>query len=99
MPSSTPTAHSDWLLPVGIGVGAFVLLLLIFAAILLLRRRSRTQASETVGTAMTSTAMSLPTPSTGQYERVSSLLPESHYHFQTPPAARHEYDAVDSPLK
>jgi hypothetical protein len=83
---------------VGVGVGAFVLLLLIFAAILLLlRRRSGRQASE-AAPVPAGTTMMLLTPSTGEYERVSSLLPESS-HYQTPPAVRHEYDAIDSPLK
>jgi hypothetical protein len=88
---------------VGVGVGAFVLLLLIFAAILLLlRRRSGRQAPEAVPVPAGTATSPLPTPSTGEYERVTSLLPPTsqyQYHYQTPPAARHEYDAIDSPLE
>jgi hypothetical protein len=88
-------ADSDWQLPMGLGVAAFVLALVVGAILLLLLRRRR-QANEAVpvGNAMSP----LPTPSTGEYERVSSLLPESSYQDQTLPAVRHEYDAPDSPL-
>jgi hypothetical protein len=43
--TTASNADSDWALPAGVGVGAFVLLLLIFAAILLLLRRRKGRKS------------------------------------------------------